>query len=157
LITKQIPDCKLHIAGRNSSEAIDALVNDSIIMHGEVESAIDFINSAKLMIVPLFSGSGTRVKILEGMALSKAIVSTSIGLEGINAQNHKHLIIEDDPAAFANAVLSLIQDPKLRTKLGNAGNEFVRKQYDSMENAKILLKKYEELIIKYSKKALTQA
>ncbi|MGB1120750.1 MAG: glycosyltransferase family 4 protein, partial [Saprospiraceae bacterium] len=79
----QLKNTELHIAGRNTPKHLLELEMENLKVHGEVESAVDFINQHSMMIVPLFSGSGMRVKILEGLALGRVILTTSIGVEGI--------------------------------------------------------------------------
>ncbi len=151
LINNELPDAKLHVAGRNSSSSLTSINKPNVKIHGEVDDAIEFMQDAKLMIVPLFSGSGTRVKILEAMALRKSIVTTSIGLEGIEAKNEEHLLVANDSSAFANAIIRLLKNKGLRDQLGVSANEFVKDQYDSHSNAKILLNKYQQLLKLYPK------
>src|SRR5690242_15998440 len=77
---------------------------------GEVEDAKAFMNSKAIMVVPLLSGSGMRIKIIEGMALAKTIVSTSIGAEGIHYINERNILIANDADSFAEAVLRCVRD-----------------------------------------------
>jgi polysaccharide biosynthesis protein PslH len=144
-LSLECPTLEFHIAGRNSPKTLKTNVNTRIYVHGEVPSAIDFINNYGTMIVPLFSGSGTRVKILEAMALGKTIVTTTIGTEGIEAKTDHHLLIADTPDEFITQIRKAIDSENLRAKLGLNSLEFV-KQYDHNENAKILIAKYNQLI-----------
>jgi polysaccharide biosynthesis protein PslH len=144
-LSLECPTLEFHIAGRNSPKTLKTNVNTRIYVHGEVPSAIDFINNYGTMIVPLFSGSGTRVKILEAMALGKTIVTTTIGTEGIEAITDHHLLIADTPDEFITQIRKAIDSENLRAKLGLNSLEFV-KQYDHNENAKILIAKYNQLI-----------
>ncbi len=102
-VIEKAPDLKFFIAGRNASESTKKYFQNypNVIFDGEVEDANGYINSKAIMIVPLLSGSGMRIKVIEGMALSKAIVSTSIGMEGIDVENNKDAIITDHPQDFA--------------------------------------------------------
>ena len=94
-----------------------------------MDDAISAIAQAKLCVVPLRSGSGTRFKILEAWAAGRAVVSTTIGAEGLDATPGEHLLIADDPGGFAAAVVRLIEDPALRRKLGDAGRALYRDRY----------------------------
>jgi len=93
---------------------------------GPVEDAIPHLAAAKVCVVPLLSGSGTRFKILEAWAAGRAVVSTALGAEGLGARDGEHLLRADHPDAFAQAVLRLWNDPALRARLGDAG----RARYD---------------------------
>jgi glycosyltransferase involved in cell wall biosynthesis len=88
---------------------------------GPVDDAIPLLAAAKVCVVPLLSGSGTRFKILEAWAAGRAVVSTTLGAEGLGARDGEHLLLADDPDAFAQAVLRLWNDPALRSRLGDAG------------------------------------
>src|SRR6218665_1328589 len=87
------PQLKFYLAGRKMSNELLQLNKANVFVEGEVEDAHDFIRSKGLMIVPLLSGGGMRVKIIEGMALGKIIVTTTLGAEGIAAENNKNIII----------------------------------------------------------------
>jgi glycosyltransferase involved in cell wall biosynthesis len=86
-----------------------------------VDDAVAAIAQSKICVVPLLSGSGTRFKILEAWAAQRAIVSTTIGAEGLGAQDGEHLLIADDPGDFAAAVVRLWHDADLRARLAHAG------------------------------------
>ena len=96
---------------------------------GEVEDATVFMQSKQIMVVPLFAGSGIRVKILEGMSLGKAIVTTTLGVEGIDAQNKEHVLVADDASAFANAIVELLQNQSMAEQLGNEAKQLATDQY----------------------------
>ena len=80
-------------------------------------------------IVPLRVGGGTRLKILDAWAMGKAVVSTSVGCEGLDAIDDVNMLVRDDPVAFASAVASVLRDPALRRRLGAAGRETVMRSY----------------------------
>ncbi len=146
IVHEKNPSIKFHIAGRHTPPQIKNLRNKNVVVHGEVPNARLFIGRFPLMVVPLFSGSGMRVKILEGMAMSKAIVTTKIGLEGINAENGKHIVIADEAKQFANEILRLMSDSAQMKELGLKGQEFVKTKYDNDSNARKLINKYEALL-----------
>ncbi len=146
-------EIKFHIAGRNTPESLLNLNKENVVVHGEVDDAIEFISSHPIMIVPLFSGSGTRVKILEGMALGKVVITTSQGLEGIEAKHNKHVLIADTKEDFVKCIDEALMNTSLRSRLGKAGRAFVEKYYDNDAIAQTLIKKYKKLLAspKYSK------
>ncbi len=100
---------QLHIAGKNMPAAMQEKKIHNVIMHGSVPDATAFMQTYHTLIVPLLSGAGIRVKILEALSLGKHIVSTSIGAQGIDAVHGKHILIADTPQAFANAILEIMQ------------------------------------------------
>jgi len=88
------------------------------------------IASAWASIAPLQQGGGTRLKILEALALQTPVVATSKGAEGLDARHDEHLLIADAPDEFANQVVRLLQDPALRQRLAANGARLVSEQYD---------------------------
>jgi glycosyltransferase involved in cell wall biosynthesis len=148
-------DIKLHIAGRNTPEWLTTQYqnDDQVIIHGEVENAIEFVKPFDTMIVPLFSGSGMRVKILEGMALGKTIITTTLGKEGIDAEHGKHLIVADTPEAFISEIKLVSEGHYSKSFIANNAQKFVNDYYDHSRNAAKLLEKYNSLLNnpKYSK------
>lgn len=131
LVVKGNAAAKLYIAGRNPSKSVSAMASKSVTVLGEVADAKAFVAKHPISIVPLLSGGGMRVKILEAMALSRAIVSTSVGTEGIKSDG---ILVADEPQAFAAAILNLIANPELINKLGAAGRTDVAAHYDSVAN-----------------------
>jgi glycosyltransferase involved in cell wall biosynthesis len=100
---------------------------------------------ARVAIVPLLVGSGTRLKILEAMAMRKAVVSTSLGCEGIAAVQDEHLIVADQPEAFAKAVIELLNNQEKRDALATAGRELVEAEYSWKPCGDQLLKILEQV------------
>lgn len=145
LVSEKYPDLKLHVAGRNTPIEILQLKMKNVVIHGEVEDAVGFINNYGIMVVPLFSGSGMRVKILEGMALSKIVITTTLGMEGIDAKDGDQLLIADDPQAFLSKIDD-IQSGKINAEvMGQHALDFVKEYYDHANNAKKLIDKYKHL------------
>ncbi len=122
---------KFIIAGRHMPERFLKLNLPNVQVIEKVESSKKFYNQHEIMLVPLLSGSGLRIKIIEGMAYGKAIVSTSVGAEGINISNGKNIIIEDDPAKFTDAVIELLQDENKRHKIEKEAQLFAEKEFDN--------------------------
>ncbi len=131
LIKNRIPEINLHLAGRNMPEWLTNLNVDGIIVDGEVDDAFDYMKKFDIMVVPLLSGSGIRVKIIEGMALGRAIVTTTIGAEGINVENNRNIIIADSPSDFADAVVYLYNDAEKRKQLSENARSFVEEEHTS--------------------------
>lgn len=144
-LSAKYPSLKLHVAGRNTPESILQMKVQNMIVHGEVDDAVRFVNAYSMMIVPLFSGSGMRVKILEGMALGKVVVTTTLGKEGIHAEHGEHLLVADSPDAFVEHI-SAVLDGTIDTRdLGARAKQFVEEAYDHQANANRLLEKYQSL------------
>jgi len=94
-----------------------------------VPSSKEFLAAHSILIVPLFSGSGIRVKIIEGMAMGKAIITTSIGAEGIPIENNKHAIIADTINEFVEAINFLINNPDMTHQIGNNARDLVKEHF----------------------------
>jgi len=138
------PNLIFHLAGRNApSDFIKKLNIKNIVFHGEVNSVSEFIHNKSVMVVPLLSGSGMRVKIVEGMAYGKCIVSTSIGVEGINALNNKHLLIADSPAEFENAIERAISSFNFYKEIAQSARNFVAENFDNKKMAAQLVHFYQ--------------
>ena len=144
-LKKQLPDLELHIAGRNTPEWIFQKAGNGVIVHGEVPDSKVFLRKYPLTIVPLFSGSGMRVKILEGLALSRVVVTTTLGLEGIAAQDGQEVLIADNQQAFIEKITSVFSDKSLQLSLMQKARLFIEKNYDNKLIAKNVLKKYRQL------------
>ncbi|PTN08458.1 glycosyltransferase family 4 protein [Mangrovibacterium marinum] len=145
LIHHKYPELKFYVAGRNAPQWLAAkLKMPNVVFLGEIDDAYQFMNSKAVMMVPLRSGSGMRIKIVEGMALGKAIVTTSIGVEGIAATDREQLLIANDPDAFLQAVTALIEDRELFKKLSKNAVEFIREKFDNMTIASSLVDFYKK-------------
>jgi glycosyltransferase involved in cell wall biosynthesis len=121
-IRERDPEVECRLAGVNPHAILERVASDPRIrVLGPVQDAIAAIAAAKLAIVPLLSGSGTRFKILEAWAAARPVVSTSLGAEGLGAKPGEHLLIADTASAFAEAVLRILNDPALALRLGEAG------------------------------------
>ncbi len=140
------PDYTFHIAGRNAPKELMEESGNGVVVHGEVDSAIDFINSYPLMVVPLFSGSGTRVKILEGMALKKGIVTTTVGVEGIEVGSGKQLWIADSALDFIDAMEAAFRSIDHLEQIGCNARDFIDLNYNHKSVASKLVEKYKDLV-----------
>lgn len=108
----------------------DTTLPGAITMHGRVGDVRPFFARAPVSIVPVRIGSGTRYKILEALSMERAVVSTTVGAEGLGVIDREHVLIADEPEDFARAVLELLGDPVLRARLGRAGRAHVVARYD---------------------------
>jgi polysaccharide biosynthesis protein PslH len=132
LVQKEIPNARLIVAGRNPSPEFRARFADvpALEFTGTLPDLRPVIAKAGVCIVPLRIGSGTRLKILEGGAMGKAIVSTTIGAEGLDFVPGKEILIADDPPVFARSVIEVLRDPARRKALGEAARKRVLQDYD---------------------------
>lgn len=129
-VRARAPETEFHIVGKNPHPSVEALRGRAgILITGEVEDTRPLIAQAAVYVAPLRMGGGTRFKLLEAMALGKAIVSTSIGAEGFEVVSGREMAIANRPDEFAGEVARLLEDEAARTGLGRAAREFVR-QYD---------------------------
>ena len=119
--------------------------NQAIINHQEVESAIDFMNDYDIMLVPLLSAGGIRVKIIEGMALGKVIISTKIGAEGIDYDEGINLLIANTPEEFKNKIKWLKNNPDKIKEIGENAKNYIKTQYDNALISKKLVEFYKSL------------
>jgi sugar transferase (PEP-CTERM/EpsH1 system associated) len=131
IIKAKTPDVSLTIIGRNPSSALKNLLKDNpeVVLTGWVEDTRPYISESQIVIVPIRIGGGTRMKIFEAMSMGKAVVSTTVGAEGLPVTDKENIIIEDDPHGFAAAILSLLEDTNERDAIGKRASEFVRKHF----------------------------
>lgn len=118
------------LAGSNPAAVAHLTAGDPRIrVLGPVDDAVAHLSEAKVCLAPLLSGSGTRFKILEAWAAGRAVVSTTLGAEGLGAQDGEHILLADDPEDFAAAILRLLNDSSLRARLGEAGWNLYRERF----------------------------
>lgn len=130
-IQENVPDVKFSIVGGNPSARVQKLAaREGVVVTGRVPEIKPYFAEATVFVVPLRIGSGTRLKILEGLAMGKAIVSTSVGAEGLDLKDDEEIFIADEPTAFSEAVSQLLKDPSLRRTVGENGRARVERDYD---------------------------
>ena len=131
LIQRKAPEVRFWVVGMNPHSRLATLADDpSVELTGWVEHVRPFIAGAAIYVVPLRIGGGTRLKILQAMAMGEAIVSTGLGCEGFDVVPGQELVIADTPDEFASAVLELLHDPDRRRRLGSAARNFAGSKYD---------------------------
>ena len=107
-----------------------SLKSKNVILKGYVEDIREVLSFCSVMVVPLRYGGGTRIKILEAIAMEKSVVSTSLGCEGIEVHSGENILIADTPESFADSVVKVLTDSVLREKIGKNGRKLVQEKYD---------------------------
>ncbi|MGH9557864.1 MAG: glycosyltransferase family 4 protein [Bryobacteraceae bacterium] len=128
-LREEFPNLQWWLVGRNHEAAKKIAGGDGVRFTGPVEDAIAELARAKVCVVPLRSGSGTRFKILEAWAAGRAVVSTTIGAEGLGAISGEHLLVADTVDDFAAAIFGLLENVDLRRKLGESGRALYLERY----------------------------
>ena len=131
-IRAEAPDTTLTIVGRAPTPAVKRLAQEfvGVRVTGRVDDVRPYMRDASVYVVPLRIGGGTRLKIFEAMAMGKAVVSTTVGAEGLPVTNGEHVLLADEPVAFAGAVVALLRDSLRRTALETAARTLVVERYD---------------------------
>ncbi len=131
LVKNKVPDVTLTVVGRNPAPALVDLSKEdsSLIITGRVDDVRPYMENAAAYIVPLRIGGGTRLKIFEAMAMEKAVVSTTIGAEGLPLTNGVELLLADEPATFADAVVRVLTDNAYANDLGQRSASVVRENF----------------------------
>lgn len=130
-VVKKVPDAKLHIAGKGMPKSIFSRESDNIMVSGYVDDLLHFFNGKQLMLVPLFSGSGMRVKIIEGMAAGRTIIATSVGAEGIEYTDGLNILIADDADLFAEHIVHCFRDYIFSNRVAESALHLAKSKYDS--------------------------
>jgi sugar transferase (PEP-CTERM/EpsH1 system associated) len=147
LIKPEIPDVKFYIVGSNPTDRVLKLKSmDGVVVTGLVDDVRPYMVESAVYVVPLRIGGGTRLKILQAFAMKKAVISTSVGCEGLGLVHGEHILISDNPKEFADNVIKLARDKQLRRKLGENGRLLVQDKYDWKAIAEKLDGVYRRLI-----------
>ncbi|MFD0939828.1 glycosyltransferase family 4 protein [Pedobacter boryungensis] len=150
-IEKLSGELRFYIAGKHMQKQFFDYDSDNLIVEGEVFDAVEFMNSKAIMIVPLLSGSGMRVKIIEGMAMQKCIIATTMAAEGINCMHGKDILIADTPDEFYRSILQCITQPNRWREIGKHARKTAERDHDINGNAKRMLDIYEILVSNLSR------
>lgn len=130
-IKQTASDVKFYVVGQKPHESLEFLRdNASVIVTGWVESVLPYLRGSQVYIAPLRMGSGTRLKILEAMAAGCAVVATTLAASGMQREAEMGMLIVDQPEQMAETVVKLLNNPALRSKLGEAAHEYVKNHYD---------------------------
>jgi glycosyltransferase involved in cell wall biosynthesis len=136
-----------HVAGNNIPSEIIELADNAIRIYPDVEDAKEFMNSKSIMVVPLKSGSGMRVKIIEGMAMKKCIISTSLGAEGIRFEHGKNILIADTADDFYRYILQCTTDSGLVDRIGEYGRLLFEQDHSLQTSTRRMMDFYHSLTI----------
>lgn len=140
------PTLKLYLAGREMPDWLINLKTKNIEVVGEVNDAAEFILSKSISIAPLLSGSGIRIKIVESMALGRAVVATSVGAEGINCTHGENIMIADTPDEFVKAIEHLYKNPDVCKETGKKAQELIQKEHNTEKIIQRLVAFYREIL-----------
>ncbi len=144
-ILEKSPSVKIHLAGKGMPEWIYKLRSGNLMVYGRIENARQFMYNKKLMIVPLLSGGGMRVKIIEGMAMGRTIISTTIGAEGIKYKNGYDLLIADNPEEFVMHIIKCLTDKSFAAEIGKNARKLAESEYDNSVTGKSVIRFYNKL------------
>lgn len=146
VVHREVPQAHLYLAGRKMPERLMQARIDGVTVVGEVEDARSFIAGKQINVVPLLSGSGIRVKIIEAMSAGKAVVTTTVGARGIDYTDGENLLIANTPSEFARQIKRLLDDPDYCRRVGEAAARLVAGQYDVHRLTERLIQFYKERI-----------
>jgi glycosyltransferase involved in cell wall biosynthesis len=144
-VHERFPQLKFYLAGRNMSDEISRLNLANVEVVGEVENAVSFMHSKAIMIVPLLSAGGVRVKIIEGLAMGRAVISTSLGAEGLNCEHGTQLLLADRKEDWLEAIEKLLHDEETRKSMALEGRKHVAAHFDIAAVTNQLVNFYKEI------------
>ena len=144
-INENFPELEFFLAGKSSDKYNPPVKHKNIHSLGEVPDAKEFMNDHQVMLVPLLSGGGIRIKIIEGMALGKAIISTAIGAEGIVYEDGVNIMIANTPDEILDCITKLKKDPSLIESIGKAARKNIEENYDNQVLSNNLIHFYKSL------------
>ncbi len=151
-IRQEIPHVHLTVVGRNPTPRLRAAASEARVrVTGTVDDVRPYVANAAVYVVPLRIGGGTRLKIFEALAMEKAVVATTVGAEGLPLTPGAHFLQADDPAGFARAVVSLLQDPAHRRSLGAAGRRLIEERYSWPHVAREFERRCEEAMTNHAR------
>ncbi len=145
LVLKELPNTKINIVGNQPSDELRRHQSENVIVTGFVDDVRPYVWNSSVFVVPLRMGSGTRLKVVEALAMNKPVVSTSIGCEGIEVEHGNTILIHDDPSEFAGAVVDLLKNRELCLRLVEKGYKLVTSVYDWTVIGDRMLEVYEVL------------
>lgn len=145
-LKERVPGLKFYLAGRNMPKKLLAYASEQVVIAESVPDAAAFESDKGILVVPLQSGGGVRIKIYQAMAMGKAIVTTPVGMEGIEAEDGRHLLVASTPEAFVDKVESLARHPERVAELGRNARQLIEQKYDRKLLIRRLLDRYALLL-----------
>jgi len=142
---EKVPDFVYHLAGRSMPEWLTTLKNPHVNVIGEVPDAKEFVANHDVAIVPLLSGSGIRIKIIESMAMGKTVITTRVGAEGILYDEEVNIIIAENIAKMVEVIRAINANPEIAVRIGQAARKLVEETYDNRKIIARLLMFYEQI------------
>lgn len=146
MVHERMPQLTLYLAGRKMPDDLMRLEMEGVRVLGEVPDATYFIASKQINVVPLLSGSGIRVKIIEAMSAGKAVVTTTIGAEGIGCTDGKDVLIADTPEQFVEQLQRCVDNPEFRKQIGSNAARLITEQYSNKQLTQQLLAFYDKIL-----------
>ena len=144
-VHKEVPQAQLFLAGRKMPARLMKMKAEGVHIVGEVDDAMRFIAGKQINVVPLLSGSGIRVKIIEAMSVGKAVVTTTVGARGIDYTDGENLLIANTPDEFAHQIKRLVDDPVYCVQVGQAAARLVAEHYDQQRLTQQLIQHYNDI------------
>ena len=144
-LSKREPELIVNLAGRHMPKWLTKLKKKNINVIGEVPDAKEFIRNNDIAIVPLLSGSGIRIKIIESMAMGRTVITTMVGAEGIQYLEYENIIIADSPAKMVEVICKIIKEPKEAQRIGRNARKLVEEVYDNKKIIDRLMIFYDEI------------
>lgn len=147
-VVKKRPKVKLHLAGNKMPKDLMEFEMEGLQVKGRVKNALNYMHERQVMLVPLFSAGGMRVKIVEGMAMGKAVISTPIGAEGIDHKDGHDILLAKNATEFVDRMVTLIDDPEQVVTLGREAQRLVARKYSNGPIVQDLVSFYKRLLKK---------
>jgi len=147
-IKEKIPDASFFVVGKNPAKSIREIEGNGVKVTGFVKDVREFYQISKVAVVPLFCGGGTKIKIIEAMALGTPVVSTTKGIEGLDVSNNVNILVADSAEEFAEKTIALLKSEELRNKLGQKARAIVEADYEWKKIGQKLVKEIDTICLK---------
>lgn len=146
IVKSKFPQIEFHLAGKGLSNTDQKYFQSGVFNHGEVENAQHFMTTHGICIVPVIAGGGIRMKLIEAMSLGIPCVTTNIGVQGIDIENHVHAEIAELPYDFAQSIINMLEKWHDTVKMGMRGKQYMEKLHNLQVNTRNLLEFYTKII-----------
>ena len=146
IVRRVMSDVEMWIVGTNPPPEVTRLQGDGVHITGRVDSVLPYYRQSSVCVVPLRIGGGSRLKILEAMAMGRPVVSTSVGAEGLDVVADEHILIADTPDEFARKIVLLLQNARLSDRIAASARQLVEAHYDWDVIAQRLMRAYAQMV-----------